>query len=255
MRLPLWVLRWMHRRRLSRTKLRGTWLHSWFGDRLLDRALWKPTRESLARGWLIGFPITMVPFLPIQSLLACLVALFFRGNLLLCIALQMLSNPLTAPIHLPACYFIGEIVRGRPPTDVWHEVTTAPRDILSGDSVTSLYLGAIIIGVAGGLLGYAVIHGTWRKRILPGAASLRSSRRVDSPGQGCESKLTCESSCSLRPPSADLALTVASCETEGRSAYPPRGARQDGDRALPEPRLPEARGSIVASESIGDRPV
>lgn len=164
MKLPRWALRWMHRRRLSRRRMRGTFLHSMVGDRLLDRALWKPTRDSLARGWLIGFPITIVPFLPVQSVIACIVALFFRGNLLLCIALQFLSTPLTAPVHLPVCYFVGEVVRGRPPSHVWHEVASAPGAIFSGDSITSLYLGAIVIGLIGGPLGYALIRRFWTDR-------------------------------------------------------------------------------------------
>jgi uncharacterized protein (DUF2062 family) len=167
MRLPYRVFRWMHRRRLSRSRMRGTLLHSWFGDRLLDRALWKPTRDSLSRAWLVGFPITMLPFLPVQSVFACITALFLRGNLLLCIALQFLSTPLTAPVHLPACYWVGEVVRGRSPSAVWHEVTSAPRDIFTGDSVSSLYLGAVIIGVLGGLAGYVVIRGTWKPRPSP----------------------------------------------------------------------------------------
>jgi uncharacterized protein (DUF2062 family) len=166
MRRRRWAMRWLHRRRLSRTRMRGTFLHSVVGDRLLDRALWKPTRDSLARGWLVGFPITVVPFLPVQSVIACVVALFFRGNLLLCIALQFLSTPLTAPVHLPACYFVGEVVRGRRPSAVWHEVTNTPADILSGDSITSLYLGAVIIGLIGGPAGYALIRAIWKNRAL-----------------------------------------------------------------------------------------
>jgi uncharacterized protein (DUF2062 family) len=166
MRLRRRAMRWLHRRRLSRTRMRGTFLHSLLGDRLLDRALWKPTRDSLARGWLIGFPITIVPFLPVQSVIACVVALFFRGNLLLCIALQFLSTPLTAPVHLPACYFVGEVVRGRRPSTVWHEVTNTPAAILSGDSITSLYLGAVIIGLIGGPAGYALIRAIWKNRAL-----------------------------------------------------------------------------------------
>ncbi len=164
MRLPLWVFRWMHQKRLSRARLKGTFLHSWLGDRLLDRALWKPTHESLARGWLIGFPITVVPFLPAQTLFACVIALFFRGNLLLCIALQFLSTPLTAPVHLPACYLIGEVARGRALSEVWHEVTHAPRAILTAHSVVSLYIGAVILGIVGGLLGYFLILKTWKAR-------------------------------------------------------------------------------------------
>lgn len=163
MRLPLWVLRWLHKQEFSRKKLRGGRLHSWFGDRILLKELWLPTHSSLARAWLVGFPITVTPFLPLQSVFATIAALLVRGNLLLCIGLQFLSTPLTAPVHLPACYFVGELVRGRTPGNVWHEVTVDSRHLLTGDAVTSLYLGGVVIGLLGGVIGYAVIHHTWRR--------------------------------------------------------------------------------------------
>ena len=153
----------MHRHRLSRTRMRGGFLHSWLGDRLLDKALWTPTKESIARAWLVGFPITIVPFLPFQSVFACVAALFVRGNVLLCIALQFLSTPVTAPVHIPACYFVGELVRGREPGMVWRNVAQHPRELVSGDSVISVYLGAVVIGALVGAAGYALILGTWRK--------------------------------------------------------------------------------------------
>lgn len=164
MRLPLWILRWLHRRKLSRPRLRGGLLHSWLGDRLLDKALWRPTRESLARGWLVGFPISVVPFLPLQTLLACGAALLVRGNVLLCLLLQFLSNALTAGIHLPACYFMGELIRGHTPAAVWREFAASERQVLTGDTAISLYLGAFVIGALGGAIGYAVILRTWRVR-------------------------------------------------------------------------------------------
>ena len=127
----------MHRQQLSRSKLRGGRLHGWFGDRILDKALWLPTRNSLARAWLIGFPITMVPFLPGQTIFAVIGALVLRGNLLLSIALQFLSNPFTAPVQIPACYFVGAVARGGHPRDVWHEISRGSRHLLTGDAVTS----------------------------------------------------------------------------------------------------------------------
>lgn len=154
----------MHRRRLSRSRMRGTFLHSWLGDRILDKALWSPTRESLARAWLVGWPLTVIPFLPGQSLMAAFAALFVRGNLLLAIGLQFLSTPVTAPVHLPACYFVGEVVRGANPRAVWREVRGKPRNLLTGHAVVSLYVGAAVIGFIGGALGYAVLQGTWRDR-------------------------------------------------------------------------------------------
>jgi uncharacterized protein (DUF2062 family) len=103
---------------------------------------------------MVGFPITMVPFLPAQSAFATVAAIFIRGNLVLCIALQFLSSPLTAPVQLPACYFVGEVVRGRSPTAVWREITDSTADVFTGDSLLSLYMGALVLGVSIGLLGY-----------------------------------------------------------------------------------------------------
>lgn len=144
--------------------MRGGRMHGWFGDRILDKALWLPTRNSLARAWLIGFPITVVPFLPAQTLFAILGALVVRGNLLLCIALQFLSNPLTAAVQIPSCYFVGQVVRGVNPRDVWAEISQGSKHLLSGDAVTSLYLGAVVIGFLGGLAGYAILHQTWKDK-------------------------------------------------------------------------------------------
>lgn len=171
MRMPLWLFRWLHKQRLTRRRLPGSFLHSWLGDRILDKALWKPTHESLARAWLVGFPITTMPFLPLQTVFAAFAALFIRGNLLLAIALQFLSSPITAPVQLPACYFVGEIVRGKNPAQVWRHVKGAPRDLISGDAAISLYLGAFVIGIVGGCLGYAIIQKTWRVKPRPARVS------------------------------------------------------------------------------------
>lgn len=160
-------MRLMHRSRLSRSRLRGGWIHSWLGDRILDKKLWRPTHESLARAWLVGFPITVVPFLPAQSLFAVIAALCVRGNLLLCIALQFLSNPATMTVHLPACYFMGELVQGKNPGVVFRHLKAAPRDLFTREGIVSLYLGAFVIGIVGGAVGYAIIRKTWREKTRP----------------------------------------------------------------------------------------
>lgn len=157
MKMPMWVLRLMHRSNVSRPKLRGGFLHSKLGDRMLDKALWRPTPKSLARAWLVGFPITMVPFLPFQTLIAAFAAFFVRGNLIFCIAIQFLSNPFTAAVQLPACYIAGELVRGRHFADVWHLAMRDPKHLVTGDAAISLFLGSFVLGAIIGAIGYAVI--------------------------------------------------------------------------------------------------
>jgi uncharacterized protein (DUF2062 family) len=105
-------------------------------------------------------------------------ALFLRGNLLLAIALQYLSNPFTAPVHLPACYFVGELMRGHSPVAVWKHLESTPMDLLTGGSVASMYSGAFALGILGGSVGYAVIRSVWKQ---PVSARLRP-RRHQSPG-------------------------------------------------------------------------
>lgn len=201
----------MHRNRLSRHRLRGTFLHRRLGDRILHKNLWSPTRESLARAWLVGWPITVIPLLPGQSLFATVAALLVRGNLLLCIALQYLSNPFTAPVHLSTCYLVGEMMRGNPPQKVWKDVqvkvhTLSKMDELKGNwrhlltvrDVTSLYLGAAVVGMVGGAIGYAVILGTWREKPrklrdtsppFPSDASSSAPPPDDAPAQPAQLRL------------------------------------------------------------------
>lgn len=161
MRLPLWAHRWLHRRRLSRKGLKGSFLHSRLGDRLLDKSLWMPTRGSMARAWLIGIPITTIPFLPAQSLIAGIAGFFGRANLLLCIGLQFISMPLTAPVQLSACYFVGRVVRGASPFEVWDQLMAHPSSVWSSEALFTLYLGSVILGPAVGLLGYAAFMLLW----------------------------------------------------------------------------------------------
>lgn len=165
MRLPLWAHRWLHRRSLSRRGLKGSFLHSKLGDRLLDKSLWMPTRSSLARAWLIGIPITTIPFLPAQSLIAGVCGFFGRANLLLCIGLQFLSMPLTAPVQLSACYFVGRVAHGESPFEVWDHLMANPGSVWSSEALFSLYLGAIILGPAVGLLGYAAFMLLWPEHL------------------------------------------------------------------------------------------
>jgi uncharacterized protein (DUF2062 family) len=143
--------------------MRGGFLHSKLGDRVLDKAMWRASPKSLARAWLVGWPITVVPLLPFQTVIAGVACFFVRGNMLFCIALQFLSNPFTAPVHLPACYFVGELVRGRPFHTTWERVESAPlQHLATGDAAISLYLGAFVIGAILGPIGYAVILNYWR---------------------------------------------------------------------------------------------
>jgi uncharacterized protein len=149
--------------------MRGGFLHSKLGDRILDKSLWRATPESIARAWLIGIPVTLVPFLPGQSIIAGLLGFTFRANLLVCIGLQYLSNPFTAVVHLPICFFVGRLVQGNSPVATWDEVAQRDWEFLIthpshiARDLIPLFLGSIILGALLGVVGYLLILG-WGKR-------------------------------------------------------------------------------------------
>lgn len=172
-----WTLRRLNQWGLSRKKLRGGFLHTRLGDRLLERELWVPSRESLARAFLVGLPVTLIPFLPAQSVIACTLAFWVRGNLPVSFLLQFLSTPATAIVHLPACYLVGKLVLGTDLSAEWDRVWADPMAIVTGGNLGALYLGSVVLGLATGLAGYALTMLIWRpKPKRPAAAGAGLSR-------------------------------------------------------------------------------
>ena len=160
--------------------MRGGFLHSKLGDRILDKSLWRATPDSIARAWLIGIPVTMIPFLPGQSVIAAVLGFTFRANLLVCIGLQYLSNPFTAVVQLPICFFVGRLVQGNGPLTTWDEVAQRDWEFLIthpghlARDLIPLFLGSIITGAAIGVIGYLLIL-NWGRRSAETAARKRAA--------------------------------------------------------------------------------
>jgi hypothetical protein len=162
-----WTMRRLNQWGLSRRKLRGGFLHTRLGDRLLEREIWVPGRESLARAFLIGMPVTMIPFLPLQSVFACSIAFWLRANLPVVFFLQYLSNPATAVIQLPACYLVGRLVLGADLGADWERVWADPMAIVTRGNLGALYLGAVVLGLMSGVVGYLLTRLIWREKAAP----------------------------------------------------------------------------------------
>ena len=82
---------------------------------------------------------------------------------------------MTAPVHLPACYFVGRVLRGESPASAWAHIVAHPSSVWSTEALLSLYLGAIVLGPVVGLVGYGVILLVWPEH-LP---RLRRPRRPE----------------------------------------------------------------------------
>jgi uncharacterized protein len=150
-------LRWLHRRGVSRQRLRDSWLHRLIGDRLFSRDLWAFRREAVARGWLIGSLIAATPVPGVQLLLGVPLAVLSRANLLVAITLIFLTNPLTAGGFYPFAFLVGCQALGRPAGDFhW---TQGPWWHAGGP----LVVGCALIGAMVSLSGYLLIRLLWRE--------------------------------------------------------------------------------------------
>jgi hypothetical protein len=115
---------------------------------------------------MVGMPITMIPLMPLQSIIACPLALWARANLPVAIFLQFLSTPLTAVIHLPICYLTGRLLLGADLSAEWDQVWADPMGIVSRGSLGALYLGAAVLGPLLGTAGYLLTHWIWKEQPL-----------------------------------------------------------------------------------------
>lgn len=121
--------------------------------------------KSIARGVAAGMFITCTPTPGLQFVLSLLLATLIRGNRVLAVAVQMLSNPLTViPIayvsYRTGCFILAE----NPLTfESFKEVATGSfweifkKFVLLGVGIAvPLWVGAIIIGLIAATLAYLI---------------------------------------------------------------------------------------------------
>lgn len=121
--------------------------------------LWEFRPQNVLVGIWIGWFIALIPIYGGQMFLVFLLCLPFRGNAIIAMALQWITNPLTIPPILFAQYKIGDFLYrffgGNPPNlDLWSALTESRfwefvREQV-GNSHTVIYLIVAVLG--GGLI-------------------------------------------------------------------------------------------------------
>ena len=136
-----------------------------FGSLLNDPNLWHLNRRSAAGAFAVGLFSAFVP-IPLQMILAAALAVLFRVNLPISVALVWITNPLTvAPVFYFA-YRMGAWLLGHP---VQAELATpSVEQLWNGlNSIwASLLLGSFILSSVSAICGYLLIRGLWRLNIV-----------------------------------------------------------------------------------------
>lgn len=165
--------RWL--KHLPRRKnLKGGRLHRLLGDKLFARELWKPSRDTIARGLALGLFIGFTPTMGIQIVLTGLAAYFLKVNIPIALAGSLVTNPFTAGIVYPLQYQLGVWLVGVPDAQ--------ELEGYSGMLATftryakPLFVGSVLTGTVAAALGYGLVILLWAQgRLLFGGSRRPSS--------------------------------------------------------------------------------
>jgi uncharacterized protein len=146
----------------------GTWLH--------DPNLWHLNRNSVAKGFAIGLFWAFMP-LPFQSIPSAALAIYFRANLPISVALVWITNPFTlAPVFF-FCYQIGAWILQTPPQPIALEGSWG----WVGEGILRVWqpflLGCFVVSISLSLIGYYGMQGLWRWHVVRDWERRRAKRR------------------------------------------------------------------------------
>lgn len=156
MRSSFKLARWLHKKGLSRQKLRTSFLFKIGGERLFAKELWLPTKEGIARGFFLGILMASNPLMGTQMTVAIFPAIFIKANVPLTLALIWTTNFATLPFFIMVWYPLGCLLLLKPIGSI------NVFDIESwGAAFGTVMVGGIASGLMVGGTGYLLIKWFW----------------------------------------------------------------------------------------------
>ncbi len=136
------------------------------GKLLHDPNLWHLNRRSVAGATAVGLFTTFIP-IPMQMVLAALLAILFRVNLPLAISLVWITNPITIPPIFYFAYILGTLLL-RIPTHQYLEFNFSSEWLFTtlGLFWQPFLLGCLVLSVVSALTGYWLINFLWRLQVI-----------------------------------------------------------------------------------------
>lgn len=133
----------------------------YLGDRIHDPNLWHLNRRSVAGAFFVGIFCAFLP-IPMQMLVAGVLAMFVRCNLPISVVLVWITNPITMPAIFYFTYKVGCYLLGTPVSDIDFTMTVEWFEHELGRIWQPLYFGSIITGLFSGAVSYLTIRLYWR---------------------------------------------------------------------------------------------
>ena len=132
-----------------------------FGQLLHKREIWSLSRKKVLAGVFIGVFVCFIP-MPLQMLLASLLAIVLNANLPISFALIFISNPITMPFMYYVAYEFGNILLNKSHTI---EFSFESMSENFNAIALSLYTGSFVLGTICALLSVVFINFLWIKTV------------------------------------------------------------------------------------------
>ncbi|MFT4548069.1 MAG: hypothetical protein ACI9UA_004603 [Pseudoalteromonas tetraodonis] len=136
----------------NRKRRRENRFFAWLGRRVLNRDFWKPDRHAMAIGLAIGMAVSMLPPIPVQMLIAAVIAVLMRANIPMAAAACWVSNPVSWGPILILQRTIGDWMLPQSAFDELHPTYHVLR---------CTALGAVVMAVVLAPLGYFLVYVLW----------------------------------------------------------------------------------------------
>lgn len=134
------------------------------GDWIYATNLWHLNRYSASMAFFVGLFVAFLP-IPVQMVVAALLALLFRCNLPLSVCLVWVTNPLTMPALFFIAYKVGALILEVPVEQMSFELSYHWLSSQLSHIWRPFLLGCVICGLFCGSMGYFVISMAWRWRV------------------------------------------------------------------------------------------
>lgn len=132
---------------------------------LADPNLWHMNRYSVSAAVFIGLLVAFVP-LPIHMLLCTIIAIWWRANLPIALAVIWISNPLTIPPQFYMAYKVGAQLLHLPPQEFAFELSLHWLNAEIHLIWQPLLLGCAVCGVVAAFTGAALVRVIWRAQVI-----------------------------------------------------------------------------------------
>ncbi|NIB41261.1 DUF2062 domain-containing protein [Pseudomaricurvus alkylphenolicus] len=132
---------------------------------LHDPNLFHLNRHSVSGAFFVGLFVALMPTLG-QMPIAALVALMFRVNMPIAVALVWISNPLTMPAIFYATYEFGRWILDSPALEFTMELSWEWFSTEFTKLWQPLVVGSLLAGLVVGCLGYISMQLFWRWHVV-----------------------------------------------------------------------------------------